>query len=109
MRRLGSCKGLFPEKRRSSIMEPTQKLSDYLGQGSQDFDLTAPPSFNAFITLFAVNLVHRYPGPIDLNSIDVPGIQSIAKLSAVCSSVATEVWNDTFQKRTRGISRTRAA
>lgn len=91
-------------------MEPTQKLSDYLGQqaGGQELDMPGQqtPSFNAFITLFALNLVHRFPGAVDLNSIDVPAIQNVARLSIACSAVATEVWTETFQKRTKGISRT---
>lgn len=95
-------------------MEPTQRLSDYLNQGvNQDVEGSSQQlqNFQTFITLFGINLVHRYPGVVDLNTIDVPTIQNIARLSAVCSTVATEVWNDIASRSRRGggVRQTRAA
>lgn len=95
-------------------MDTQNKLSSYLGENvNQEGGITRQePEFTAFMNLFGINLVHRYPGVLDLDSIEVPVIQSIARFSLVCSRVATDVWTDTVSQRevrTRRSPQTRAA
>lgn len=78
-----------------------QQLNETLGQilrdyspdrtsGENDSNLT----FQTYITIFALNLVHRFPDVRDLNRIDVNVVRSIAIFSAACSRVSNTVWDN---------------
>lgn len=68
-------------------------------------------SFTAFLTVYSVNLVHRFPDVSDLNSINQEDIRSIAQFCAVATNVAIDTWNELSQpqRRQSGIRSTRAA
>jgi hypothetical protein len=58
-------------------------------------------SFNCFLTIYAINLVYRYPDVTDLELVDETNVKNIAKLSAACSTIALETWEELFS----GVSR----
>lgn len=68
-------------------------------------------SFTTFLTVYSVNLVHRFPDVMDLNSISQEDIRAIAQFCAVASNVAIDTWNELSQptRRQSQVRATRAA
>lgn len=51
-------------------------------------------SFNTFLTIYSINLVHRFPDVSDVHNIDFNTVDSIARLSYACARVALTTWNE---------------
>lgn len=51
-------------------------------------------SFNTYLTLFAINLAHRFPDVSDIDSIDYKVVRQVAEFSVAASRVALEIWED---------------
>lgn len=79
-----------------------RSLANVLSQKTQEGAVTQ--SYNTFLTIYSVNLSHRFPDLTDLTSIDYNSVRKIAEFSIACSSIAVEVWDELFtdlQKRQR--------
>lgn len=63
-------------------------------QQNQSQEGSQNQSVGVYLTIFSLNLTHRFPDITDLNSIDYTTVRRIAEFSAACSSVATEVWDE---------------
>jgi hypothetical protein len=61
--------------------------------------------FNTFLTLFGINLTHRFPDISDLDLIDLNIIRNVAEFSIGCTGVALEVWNQTLENRKNTVAR----
>lgn len=51
-------------------------------------------SFNTYLTVYSINLAHRFPDVTELDSIDYEGVRNVAKFSAACSSIAVDTWDE---------------
>jgi len=61
-------------------------------------DLSKDVVFNNYLTVYAVNLVHRFPDVSDLNRIDMTTIRSIAEFCYAASTIAVNVWEETRER-----------
>lgn len=69
------------------------------GGQAQITDLqTTTKSFNAYLTVFSINTVHRFPDVNDINLIDYDAVRKVAEFSAVASQVALQIWDDLSQE-----------
>lgn len=66
-------------------------------------------SFNSYLTIYSINLAHRFPDVNDLNVIDYHSVRSISEFSLVCSRIALETWLEVSQSRRVGSRLGRAA
>jgi hypothetical protein len=75
-------------------MENQNRVSDYWGsqgnktRGTQVVDL----NLNTFLTIFTINIVHRFPNVRELDHIPVDEIRNIAEFSTACTNIALETW-----------------
>lgn len=64
--------------------------------------------FTTFVTLFGVNLVHRFP--IDqIETIDSDTVENLAGLAYFCTPILVEQWNRFQTERQQGRRPTRVA
>ena len=64
-------------------------------------DLQRVVSFNTYLTVFSINLSHRFPDISDINQIDYEVVRSIGEFSLACTTVALEVWDRTNEQKQR--------
>ena len=75
-------------------------LGNVLGSQSTTRE-TENLDFNTYLTLFSINIVHRFPVN-SIENIDVNSIENTARLCTVCTDIAVRTWNMYSQ---RGIQR----
>lgn len=51
-------------------------------------------SFNTCLTVYSINLAHRFPDVTDLSSIDYQSVRKIWDFSVACTSIALETWEE---------------
>lgn len=72
-----------------------------LGLQGRFRDFSQTTSFNTYVTIFALNLVHRYPDVTNLDSINIDEVQRVADFSAACTPIVLEVWDRLSVERRR--------
>jgi hypothetical protein len=55
-------------------------------------ELKCTVGFNSYLTVFSIQLVHRFPVVTDLTGIPYDEVQKIADFSAASSLIALETW-----------------
>lgn len=95
-------------------MENTQRtLANFInpssqqGQG-QEVENTSS-YYNTYLTVFTIQVEHKFPDTTDLNSIDSQSIRQIAEFSLACSKVALQTWNEVTQSKRGGVFARRSA
>ncbi len=76
-------------------------LAQLVSQRSQSQEDNQTRSFNTFLTVYSINLAHRYPDVADLNKIDSNSVRKISTFSAVCSTIALETWDELYSDQQR--------
>lgn len=74
----------------SQVLSQNAQSSQYEpGTGVQNTQ-----SFNTFLTVYAINLSHRYPDISDPSLIDYSQVRKVADFSVACSIIALETWEE---------------
>lgn len=66
---------------------------------SKNYDYDQVRCFNTYLTIFSINLVHRFPDVTDLTGVDEKVVRNIAELSLVSTSIALETWGVTEDRQ----------
>jgi len=81
-------------------MEPIRTLDHVVNQQSfsqqgegQDTELNTL-GYNAYLTVFSINCVHRFPDLTDISNIQYDTVKSLARASFGFSKIALETWNE---------------
>lgn len=69
------------------------RSSSEQGRGQSD-NLIDNTSFNTYLNIFALNLVHRFQDITDLDRINQRDIRSLAEFSVATATIAREVWEN---------------
>lgn len=55
-------------------------------------------NFLTFLTLFSINITHRFQTE-EIDTIDQTTIENVARLSALCTPIVVETWNEVSGRR----------
>lgn len=78
-------------------------ISSQQTQGQAEGLQGVPQSFNTFLTVYSINLAHRFPDVTDLNGIDQNMVRRIAEFSIACATVALEAWEEVATVQDQGV------
>lgn len=77
-------------------------------EGSSNMQEAQDNNFTAFLTLFSINLVHRFPTD-QIDNIDVSTVENVARLSALCTPIVLDTWSQYSQSIQQGRGQRKAA
>lgn len=75
------------------------------GTNQETTTVTQTRSYNTFLTLYSINLVHRFPDITDLTTIDSSVVRRIAEFCAASAVVGWEVWEDLGSRQSKQMLR----
>ena len=81
-------------------------LQGVLTQSTQQQQGQGLDSYNTYLTIFSINLTHRFPSVTDLNNIETQNVRDVARFSVACSMIARDTWEEVNSpKQQKGLSR----
>ncbi len=72
----------------------SQNSSQSQGQYEPGTGVQNTQSFNIFLTVYAINLAHRFLEVTDISKIDYSQIKQVADFSMACSIIALQTWEE---------------